>query len=304
MIDAVLTDLHVKLLTEEEFRTLLSEAARVVNSTPLWTMSDIANEPMPLSPAMILNQRETECSEGRDRNEEEDPAAYGPRRWKRMNFLKNRFWQEWSRYYLFERPYGRTKWLKTRPNAKPGDVVLMREKNRPRLDWNEGMITQVKVDEDGLVRKAMVKPIHREGKATTTQERERAVHDLVFLNSTQSSPTESPGDSSDELGPVEPSSCNKLNVCPFCDLDLTTGGLNRCYPFHRAISPKEFYRELRNQEKLPPTDRRIDESDDEAYARLSRMGETISDPPVTPEAHSDPRNTIVPPTLRSGVTFL
>ena len=34
VIDAVLMDLHVKLLTEEEFRTLLSEAARVVNSTP------------------------------------------------------------------------------------------------------------------------------------------------------------------------------------------------------------------------------------------------------------------------------
>ena len=230
VIDAVLMDLHVKLLTEEEFRTLLSEAACVVNSTPLWTMSDVANEPMPLSPAMILNQREAECSDVRDRNEEEDPAAYGPRRWKRMNFLKNRFWQEWSRYYLFERPYGRTKWLKTRPNAKPGDVVLMREKNRPRLDWNEGVITQVKVDEDGLVRKAMVKPIHREGKTTTTQERERAVHDLVFLNSNQSSHTESPTDPSKEIGPAEPPSCNKLNICPFCDLDLTTGRFEPMLP--------------------------------------------------------------------------
>ena len=138
---------------------------------------------------------------------------------------EKRFWQDWSIYHLFERPYGRTKWLKTRPNTKPGDVVLMREKNRPRLDWNEGVISQVKVDEDALVRKAMVKPIHREGKSTTTQERERVVHDLVFLNSTPSSPMEPPGDSSEELGPAEPLSCNKLNVCPFCDLDLTSGRL-------------------------------------------------------------------------------
>ena len=45
VIDAVLIDLHSALLTEEEFRTLLSEAARIVNSSPLWIPSDDAKEP-------------------------------------------------------------------------------------------------------------------------------------------------------------------------------------------------------------------------------------------------------------------
>ena len=99
-----------------------------------------------------------------------------------MNFLKQKFWEEWSKFYLFERPNSRTIWKKKKDNARVGDLVLIKEKNRPRLDWNEGIITEVTTDPDGLVRKVKVRPIKRDDKSTTTQIRERAIHDFLDIN--------------------------------------------------------------------------------------------------------------------------
>lgn len=57
MMDKVLIEPRASLLTEEEFRTVLPEETRIVNSTVLWTVSDSASEPTQLTPGMILNTR-------------------------------------------------------------------------------------------------------------------------------------------------------------------------------------------------------------------------------------------------------
>ena len=124
VIDTVLIDLKSSLLEEEEFRTLLAEAVRSLNSTPLWTMSDSANEPTPLTLDMLLNPPEEGNAIGESPAEESDARAYGSLGWQRVNFLKEKFWQEWCKYYLVKWPNVRNKWLKKQTNIKVGDVVL------------------------------------------------------------------------------------------------------------------------------------------------------------------------------------
>ena len=70
------------LLTDEELRTLLSEAARIVNSSPLWTPCDDAKEPSPLAPDNLITLRDAELPLDR-KTSKSDPAAYGKQRWKR-----------------------------------------------------------------------------------------------------------------------------------------------------------------------------------------------------------------------------
>ena len=156
-------------------------------------------------------------------------------------------------------------------------------------------------DQDGLVRKVLVKPIRRDDKSTTTQERERAIHDLVFLNDTSVQPEEVVGE---DAIPTTTLSCRKINTCPFCDQELTSGGLNSCYHFHRSLTPSEYYKELKRKGLGAPLLGKLNESDDEAYDRLNRL--------IRPHQSTlDDRNTnlkieelTVPTALRSGVTFL
>ena len=252
-------------------------------------------------PSHLINLRES-GSVPSSKEEEYDAAAYGPKRWMRMNFLKERFWQEWNKFYLFERPYIRTKWWKKQDNARVGDIVLMRDKNRPRLDWNEGVITEVTVDPDGLVRKVWVRPIKRDDKSTTSQTRERAIHDLVLLQR----PVDGK-ESEIELEPDEPPnppSCNNLAICPFCDLDITTGGLNRCCYIHQSLDPIK-YDKIKNKQALKRSKTKLNhriESDKEAIRRITNL---IKRCPASVEADEEEIDTSPLLTvLKSGVTIL
>ena len=43
-----------RYLSYDEFITLLAEASQIVNNSPLWSVPSSPNDPMPLSPAMLL----------------------------------------------------------------------------------------------------------------------------------------------------------------------------------------------------------------------------------------------------------
>ena len=58
VIDATLVPLQNRLLNKEDFDTMLAEAMKVVNSTPLWTALNSPNESQPLNPGMLLTQKE------------------------------------------------------------------------------------------------------------------------------------------------------------------------------------------------------------------------------------------------------
>ena len=58
VFEATLIQMEPRLLRRDEFETLMQEAAAVVNSTPLWEPSLGVNEPQPISPSMLLQQKE------------------------------------------------------------------------------------------------------------------------------------------------------------------------------------------------------------------------------------------------------
>ena len=104
-----------RLLSQEEFDTLLAKAEKIVNSTPLWEVPDTEGEPQPLSPFMLLTQRD---GLGYGEVVEYDPQNFGPRRWRRLQELTNDFATEWRRHYLYPIGDRRQKWQETYENLK------------------------------------------------------------------------------------------------------------------------------------------------------------------------------------------
>ena len=83
---------------------------------------------------------------------------------------------------MFNIGLNREKWTEAQRNARVGDIVLLVEKNTPRLQWPMGTITIVEPDEDELIRRVMVKPFTQANKSARAEApRERAVTELILL---------------------------------------------------------------------------------------------------------------------------
>ena len=176
VLDATLLLLKTRHLSRDEFNTVLQEAGAIVNHTPLREISCDPTEPFPVSPAMLLNLRESTC-EPQQETSEKDLLSYGSRRWRRVQHLSEQFWIKWQKDYLAKQQ-ARAKWLRPKRNLMVGDVVLMREKT-PRMSWPIAIVEETKPGEDGLVRKVVVKL--KPTPQGRTQRKEKAVHDLVLL---------------------------------------------------------------------------------------------------------------------------
>ena len=151
-LDAAILQAGLRLLCHDELNTLLQEAAAIVNATPLWEISADANEPQPLSPAMLLTMKHTLPEE---QSYDRDEASYGKRRWRRVH-LADEFWTRWRREYLQELQ-SRQKWIMKSKCLSVGDVVLVKDKVAKRNLWPVAVITKVRVSNDNLVRSATIK---------------------------------------------------------------------------------------------------------------------------------------------------
>ena len=188
-----------RTLTLYEFHTVLLLAARMVNSTPLWEAPESPNTAQPITPHHLITQRDDACNESDVRftvYTEKDLAAYGANRWRRVQALAEEFWRGWK-HYIFSIGDSRQKWTDPKRNAQVGDVVLIKDKNLPRLEWSTGTITETITAQDGLVRRVIVQPHKRSDKSTTERPRERAIHDLVLLKEMH---TDSPNPTLDTKG--------------------------------------------------------------------------------------------------------
>ena len=182
-IEGCLEPKTTRLLNREEFITMLQHVARIVNSTPLWEGSNDDGEPQPISPQMLLTQRDDGCRNQTSTPQlynDSDLIAYGKNRWKRIECLADTFWEQWQTY-MYDIGSRREKWTEKRRNAQVGDLVLMRDKQTQRLDWPTAEIIEVYPDAENIVRSVMVKPITQKDKAITATPRKRAVHDLVLI---------------------------------------------------------------------------------------------------------------------------
>ena len=179
VLDASFMLVNDRPLSREEFQTFLSEASSVVNNTPLWALSDNPNDPVPLSPSMLMTLKEVPNPPSIEIFTEKDILAYGPRRYRRVQALSEEFWRRWKNEYLQELQR-RSKWRKAKPSLKKGDLVLVRNKNVSRNKWNPGKITSVKLSKDERVRSAtlIIPPLPGSNKNRTT---EKVAADLVLL---------------------------------------------------------------------------------------------------------------------------
>ena len=140
-----------RYLSHDEFTTLLAEASQIVNNSPLWSVPSSPNDPMPLSPAMLLTLHDEPNPAPCESYSDKDILAYGPRRYRRVQYLSNQFWVRWRTEFLHTLTK-RHKWKSKQSCISVGDVVLMRDRQSPRNHWPMGRISNVKTSDDGLVR--------------------------------------------------------------------------------------------------------------------------------------------------------
>ena len=176
-----------RLLTRDEFITLLAEASNIVNNTPLWPISSSPNDPSPLTPMMILTLRTAERQWTPTLQEdfsERDLLAYGQRRFRKVQYLASQFWNRWRSEYL-QTLTRRNKWKSPKPSLAVGDIVIIRDKTTPRNFWPMGRVSKIKISSDGLVRSATLSLPPLPGRSQN-REVQRPITDLVLLVSASS----------------------------------------------------------------------------------------------------------------------
>ena len=162
---------HPCTLDDELLHTLLVEAESIVNSRPLtYVDSHDPHHSEPLTPSQILTLKGKVVLPPPGEFVKED--MYCRKRWRKVQFLANQFWQRWLREFL-PTLQERRKWHKRENNLRVNDIVLMIDELTGRAKWPRGIVTEVFKSEDELVRKVRVR----------TQETvlERPVHKLVLL---------------------------------------------------------------------------------------------------------------------------
>lgn len=135
-------------LTFEELATVLAEIEAVLNSRPLFAVSNDPGDPEVITPAHYLINRPLVAPA--------EPSLDHLNvnrldRWQHLQLMRDHFWKAWSKDYL-NTLQPRKKYLRTTPNVRVGMIVLLHEKTQPPLSWKLGRISAVYPGDDGLVR--------------------------------------------------------------------------------------------------------------------------------------------------------
>ena len=160
--------------------SFFQEAAAIVNSTPLWEVSADPNDPQPLSPMMLLTMKNSDFINNSNYTES-DIAAYGKRKWRRVQYVADQFWSRWKTFYLQELQT-RQKWTRKCRSLEKGDIVLVKDKSAPRRYWPMGIIVSTKLSSDNLVRSVVIKVSNvKTLKQSTSSIVERPITSVVLL---------------------------------------------------------------------------------------------------------------------------
>lgn len=171
-------------LDDTSLRTLFYEVMSIVNSRPL-TVNDI-NDPTslePLTPNHLLHLKPDYIQPPPGRFTKED--LYAKKRWRRVQYLSEQFWNRWSKEYLANLTL-RSKWQTPRRNVQVDDIVLVKENDLPRNQWKLARVLEVQKDKEGLVRRVLLQMgdsnLDNKGKRLTTPLKlERPIQKLVVL---------------------------------------------------------------------------------------------------------------------------
>ncbi|KAL6481772.1 hypothetical protein MHYP_G00098520 [Metynnis hypsauchen] len=164
-------------------RTFLYETMAIINSRPLSVehLHDPTG-PEPLTPNHILTMKSSIILPPPGQFCKED--LYLHKRWRRVQFLANEFWQRWRREYLLNLQQ-RQKWQRTSRNPQVDDIVILQDDNAPRNKWKLARVVEVHPSADGLVRKLKLlvsdTTLDKGKVLTRALNLERPVHKVVTL---------------------------------------------------------------------------------------------------------------------------
>lgn len=142
----------IRVLTHDEFVTVLVQIEACLNSRPLTPLSSDVNDLEVLTPGHFLVQRPlVSLAEPSYKDVPENRLSM----WQRAQEFVRRIWEKWSTQYL-STLNSRSKWTRERNNLAVGTMVLLREENLPPLKWLMGRVTEVRFGSDGNVRVAVI----------------------------------------------------------------------------------------------------------------------------------------------------
>ncbi|XP_031634329.1 uncharacterized protein LOC116347753 [Contarinia nasturtii] len=159
-----------KVLRYENLSTLLCQIEAILNSRPLYPLSDDAKDMQALTPGHFLIGEPLIAP--LPFRIDPKPTSTGIRLWKERQLMVQHFWDRWKNEYLVTLQE-RKKWRKEKENIKIGQLVILKSENFPPSSWAMGRICELLPSKDGLVRTVIVE--------TATNKFKRPVQKLCIL---------------------------------------------------------------------------------------------------------------------------
>lgn len=159
-----------KILHYEHFDTLLSQVEAILNSRPLYPLSDDPKDMQALTPGHFLIGEPLIVP--LPFVIDPKPTTTGIRLWKERQRMVQHFWDRWRNEYLVTLQE-RKKWRKEKENIKIGQLVVLKSENFPPSSWAMGRICELLPSKDGLVRTVIVE--------TATNRLKRPVQKICVL---------------------------------------------------------------------------------------------------------------------------
>lgn len=144
-----------RVLTYEEFSTVLTQIEGLLNSRPLCTRpsSSDTSEIAALTPNHFLNVTPLKFLPAEDLTELPDNRLS---RFQIVSKLTHIFWRRWSQEYLSSLQQ-REKWNTPTKPIKLGSVVVIKDQNAHPLSWPLGIVEEVYPGKDSIIRTCKVR---------------------------------------------------------------------------------------------------------------------------------------------------
>ncbi|XP_057672891.1 uncharacterized protein LOC130904222 [Diorhabda carinulata] len=140
-------------LTFEQFYTLLSEVGAIMNCRSLSALSSSPKDFTPLTPAHFLIGRQISPIASLDiRSLPVNRLSL----YQHLQQMKQHIWARWSKEYISELQQ-RNKWKQNCHNWKVGEIVLIKDDNKPPMKWKMGKVLEMFVGKDNVARVALLK---------------------------------------------------------------------------------------------------------------------------------------------------
>ena len=138
-------------MSEDNLSTFLCECEKILNDRPLSAVSENPNDELPITPNMILLLRGNSCANMFNSSAETHKSYH-----KQAQYMSELFWKRWMKEYV-PLLQSRQKWILKKRNLKVGDLVFMTDEGMPKGHWPIARVTTANPDQDGLVRKVLIK---------------------------------------------------------------------------------------------------------------------------------------------------